>query len=270
MAKMFYTAEEVAEKLGKSVEEVLEMAKKGQIQEFRDRDKVMFKVDQIDLLTGDESEPSIPLALDDSAESFAPAIKAPLEEQSEPLDLSGTGMTVIDSGASRESIGLADSAGSNAEFGEVTRGDSSALLDLTRESEETSLGAELLEEVYSSEDNVEIPAASSGLFEPVEGESGGPAMVGSRGGIEPAFTPMLAAASVESVEPGWSGLSAGLMIGAFLALASMGVVAATGAIGGASGLASAFTANLWAWVGGIVGVVLVCGVAGFFIGRAVD
>jgi hypothetical protein len=270
MAKMFYTAEEVAEKLGKSVEEILEMAKKGQIQEFRDRDKVMFKVDQIDLLTGDESEPSIPLALDDSAESFAAGIKAPLEEQSEPLDLSGTGMTVIDSGASGQSIGLADSAGSNAEFGEVTRGDSSALLDLTRESEETSLGAELLEEVYSSEDNVEIPAASSGLFEPVEGESGGPVMVGARGGIEPAFTPMLAASSIESVEPGWSGLSAGLMIGAFLALAAMGIVAATGAVGGSSGLAAAFTANLWAWVGGIVGVVLVCGVAGFFVGRAVD
>ena len=60
------------------------------------------------------------------------------------------------------------------------------------------------------------------------------------------------------------------MIGAFLAVVAMGVVAATGAIGGSSGLASAFTANLWAWVGGIAGVVLVCGVAGFFIGRAVD
>jgi hypothetical protein len=95
-------------------------------------------------------------------------------------------------------------------------------------------------------------------------------MVGSRGGVEPAFTPMLAAASIESVEPGWSGLSAGLMIGTFLAVAAMGVVAATGAIGGSSGLAAAFTANLWAWVGGIVGVVLVCGVAGFFIGRAID
>ncbi len=268
MAKMFYTAEEVAEKLGKSVEEVLEMAKKGQIQEFRDREKVMFKVDQIDLLTGDESEPSIPLALDDSGESFTPSTSASSEEHSEPLDLSGTGMTVIDSGASRPSFGLADS-GSNAEFGEVTRGESSSLLDLTRESEETSLGAELLEEVYSSEDNVEIPAASSGLFEPVEGDSGGPAVVSGRGAAE-AFVPMMAATSIESVEPGWSGLTAGLMVGCLLALLAAGVVVTTVAMGGSPALSAAFTANLWAWVGGLVGVSLVGAVAGFFIGRAID
>ena len=60
------------------------------------------------------------------------------------------------------------------------------------------------------------------------------------------------------------------MLGYFLDLVAKGLVAATGAMGGASGLASVFTANLWAWVGGIAGVVLVCGVAGFFIGRAVD
>ena len=49
MAKMFYTLEEVCEKLGKSEEEVKNMASSGQLQEFRDRDKLMFKVDQIDL-----------------------------------------------------------------------------------------------------------------------------------------------------------------------------------------------------------------------------
>ena len=54
MAKMFYTIDEVCEKLEKSEDEVREMASSGQIQEFRDRDKLMFKVDQIDLLAGDE------------------------------------------------------------------------------------------------------------------------------------------------------------------------------------------------------------------------
>jgi len=270
---MFYTAEEVAEKLDKSVEEVLEMAKKGQIQEFRDRDKVMFKVDQIDLLTGEESEPSIPLALDDSGESFAPTTPDSGEEASEPLDLSGTGMTVMDSGASGSAIGLEDS-GSNASrgFDEPTEGETSGLLDLTRESEETSLGAELLEEVYSSEDdNVELPAASSGLFQPVEGESGGPAIIASAAGAAPTpFAPMAATTAVEQLEPGWSGLAAGLMLGALLGVLAAGLVVVAVAAGGASGLASTFTGNLWAWLGGLVGAVLVCGVAGFFIGRAVD
>ena len=50
MAKMFYTLEEAASKLGKSVDDVKTMAEKGQLQEFRDRDRLMFKVDQVDLL----------------------------------------------------------------------------------------------------------------------------------------------------------------------------------------------------------------------------
>jgi hypothetical protein len=277
MAKMFYTAEEVAEKLGKSVEDVMEMAKRGQIQEFRDRDKVMFKVDQIDLLTGDESEPSIPLALDDSAESFAPTVADPgadepgTDEVSEPLDLSGTGMTVLDSGASGSVIGLEDSGtGAAGAFGGSSEGETSGLLDLTRESEETSLGAELLEEVYSSdEDNVELPAASSGLFDPVDGESGGPAIVSGGGAAEP-FSPMVASSAIEQLEPGWSGLAAGLLLGALLGVLGAALVVVTAAAGGAAGLASTFTGNLWAWLGGLVVAVLVCGVAGFFIGRAVD
>lgn len=54
MAKMFYTLDEAAERLGKSADDVKKMASSGQIQEFRDRDRLMFKVEQIDLLAADE------------------------------------------------------------------------------------------------------------------------------------------------------------------------------------------------------------------------
>ena len=67
MAKMFYTIEEVCEKLAKSEDEVREMATSGQIQEFRDRDKLMFKVDQIDLLAGDDDAGEVHLELEDTA-----------------------------------------------------------------------------------------------------------------------------------------------------------------------------------------------------------
>ena len=66
-SKMFYTAEEAAAKLGKSVDQVLEMGKRGEIQEFRDRDKVMFKAEQINLLSGEEDGGDIPRALEDSS-----------------------------------------------------------------------------------------------------------------------------------------------------------------------------------------------------------
>src|SRR3954451_7826600 len=52
MDKMFYSIEEAAAKLGKGVDAVKDMAAKGQLQEFRDRDKLMFKREQVDLLAG--------------------------------------------------------------------------------------------------------------------------------------------------------------------------------------------------------------------------
>ena len=68
MAKMFYSMEEAAAKLGKSEDELKEMIETGQIQEFRDRDKLMFKVDQIDLLTSTEDDTGeLTLGLEDTS-----------------------------------------------------------------------------------------------------------------------------------------------------------------------------------------------------------
>lgn len=88
MAKMFYTAAEAAEKLGKTVDEVTKMASDGQIQEFRDKDKVMFKVDQIDLLvgSGEEDLDDLQISLEESADL-------------DPLSLSGSAPAVPDDDA---------------------------------------------------------------------------------------------------------------------------------------------------------------------------
>ena len=68
MAKMFYSMEESCAKLAKSEDEIKDMIEGGQIQEFRDRDKLMFKVDQIDLLCATEDETSeIHLGLEDTS-----------------------------------------------------------------------------------------------------------------------------------------------------------------------------------------------------------
>ncbi len=63
MAKLFYSLEEAAAKLGKTPNEVRELATSGQLPEFRDRDRLMFKVEHVDLLAGtDKDEELIPLA----------------------------------------------------------------------------------------------------------------------------------------------------------------------------------------------------------------
>src|SRR5690606_21855688 len=200
MAKMFYTIEEAAQKLGKSEAQVREMAASGQIQEFRDRDKLMFKVEQIDLLaSGDEVTGDIPLALEDSRLGGS------------SLDLQDSGIGLVDS---REGTGISAFDTDHGEPRDLDRtqpgedelsleavGTGSGLLDLTRESDDTSLGAELLEEVYSSDDNVEIPANASGIFEQGGAESPGNAI---RAG---ACAPIV----VETYDGAWSGLGLGLM-----------------------------------------------------------
>src|SRR2546423_302071 len=65
MAKMFYSLDEAATRLGKSPADVQQMAASGQLQEFKDRDKLMFKREQVDLLAGGAKGDSvgyIPLA----------------------------------------------------------------------------------------------------------------------------------------------------------------------------------------------------------------
>lgn len=55
MAGMFYTLIEVAEKLGKTENQVKEMVSQGKLREFRDGAKLLFKKDEVDALAGDES-----------------------------------------------------------------------------------------------------------------------------------------------------------------------------------------------------------------------
>ena len=53
MAKLFYTLEEAAQKLRKSTDEVMSMARAGQLVELRDKEQVLFRRSAIDQLAGD-------------------------------------------------------------------------------------------------------------------------------------------------------------------------------------------------------------------------
>lgn len=66
MAGMFYTLIEVAEKLGKSEDQVRQMVQDGQLREFRDGPKLLFKKDEVDAMAGDAgSMPDDTLGLTD-------------------------------------------------------------------------------------------------------------------------------------------------------------------------------------------------------------
>ncbi|MGB7581029.1 MAG: helix-turn-helix domain-containing protein, partial [Sedimentisphaerales bacterium] len=55
MAGMFYSIKEVAEKLGKSEDEVRQIVKSGRLREFRDGSNLLFKVDEVNSLLSDTS-----------------------------------------------------------------------------------------------------------------------------------------------------------------------------------------------------------------------
>ena len=271
-SKMFYTAEEAAAKLGKSVDQVLEMGKRGEIQEFRDRDKVMFKAEQINLLSGEEDGGDIPLALEDSSHGSGhgaaidladstpgtkrgPAAKPAPRSMADSSD--ETGISAFE--ASR--FGQ-DKKGGSGELSLETVGSGSGLLDLTRENDDSLSGAALIEDAFSNDENVELPANASGLFEAAGGAESGGNVIAAGGGTM-TMMPMM----VESYDGSWSGAGIGLMIGSAISLVCVLIMAVVTSTGAVPALATMFTGNMPVWAGGLALVAIVCGIAGFAIGR---
>ena len=272
MAKMFYTIEEVCEKLDKTDDEVREMVSSGQIQEFRDRDKLMFKVDQIDLLAGgDEDTGDVHLELEDTSGGSGLGLSGsgiPLTDSRE-----GSGISVFDTDHGLEESHAGSGTGFGFESGSADLpaedlsledvGSGSGLLDLTKESDETSLGADLLEDVMSGDDDVDLPANASGLFEAASVESA-PDEISAAAGIS--TMPIM----VEAYDGAGSGLGVGLMIGAIIALIVLALIVSVGIMGATPDLAMTIADNLWIWVGGLLGGTIVLGLIGMFIGKSTE
>ena len=223
MAKMFYTLDETKVALGKSEDDIRQLAKEGQLREFRDGPRLMFKADQVEQLkqqlTGgvgpDQVELSgdtgAPIGLADSKTGSGTGISlapetAPPTPVSMAKDDTGAGMDVGLSGSLGGSMGGASLAGSIGgtnvgPAGPKTRakpgvnvfgadetpesvdpmaqthitpprdqislegvGSGSGLLDLTRETDDTSLGAALLDEISpgSTKRTTSAPSVSAG------------------------------------------------------------------------------------------------------------
>ncbi len=279
MAKMFYSAQEAAGKLGKSVDELMAMAKSGEVQSFKQDDQDMFRVEQIDMISSTDDLGDLSINLDDSgeADSLGLSGSAPgIDGDEVSLEMSGEiGLEDSNTGGADDSflagsgMGTGISAFESEASGDdllkddlslETVGSGSGLLDLTRESDDTSLGAELLDEVYSNDDDPAIPASSSGLFEAAGAESGG----NNLGGGMPVGVPMI----VESYEGGWSGLGVGMGIVAVASLCLAALMAFVGASGTLPALAEMMTSGMMVWFGGLLGGLIIFGLLGFFIGKA--
>jgi hypothetical protein len=273
MAKMFYTLEEAASKLGMSESEVQNLAESGQLQEFRDRDRLMFKVDQVDLLAGDDGEDDVQLA--DTGAGL------------DPISLSssntgtGSGLSLGDSGAN-EGTGVsifdpedADAADANAEtlvtsglggsgFAMDAGASGSGLAQLAFEPDDTSLGGNLLDGTDAGGSAVGPAAggtAAGALFESSAAESDF-----GRGAAAPAMSPMMAMG--EPYDGAASGLFGGVALGVFLlTLLSMAVMILGMSGGSAAVLGGIQQTTLYIVAGGGAAALIIFAVIGWALLR---
>ena len=315
MAKMFYTLEEASKKLGLDAEAVKEMAASGKLQQFRDRDKLMFKREQIDQMAGPEdgiggSSIGIPLADagpdDTDAISLADSMADGADGAGEPVDpRETTGISVFDAGEVEPADPMAQTQVTqphidDEELALESVGSGSGLLDLTRESDDTSLGAELLDEIYpgsgdtDSDDTgasvadfgLESSVGSSGVFESALGMdtgtgapsglanlSDGSADVGSMD-VPMAGGPVVAAAftPIDDSDPAGSAMGAGLLLGTTVSLVIGLVVVAAALAGGRSTLTGTLvsdqgSSNLMFLCVGLLVASLLFGGVGFMIAK---
>jgi excisionase family DNA binding protein len=222
MAKMFYTTDEAAQKLGISGDQLKTLVSENKLREFRDGAKVMFKVDQVDKLASDRkagtssgtkaSASATGISLADSAISLADS-RGPdtisLADSASPTAkddtvVTGAGQQVFKPGEVKAADTGAQTRIESAIDDQLSLegvGSGSGLLDLTRESDDTSLGAELLDEIYPGGDSkgesgigsasgifVEKPAGGS-----TAGESSGPSGLENVAAAVPASPPVVVA-----------------------------------------------------------------------------
>jgi len=314
MAKMFYTRQEVQEKLGLTVELVKQLVQDGRLREFRDGPNVLFKVDEVDKLAGadlsvGEQEPQADLSGSDSEIQLAPLdSSAGLEaaqEGSDQFDMAATddadqlagrsgseiGLVPEDSGADRISlddttqaadkddtvitshgVDVVDASDENLEMVDPLAqtqlapdladqvdldSSGSGLLDLTREADDTSLGAELLEEIYPGGEEggeSQVPTQMN-LDVPVPVETGGQGME-----LQPAPLAEYAVAG-GTFDPSSSSYGV-MMLVPLLLMAYLGFVAAASLTDVRPKVLETIAGSIWYVVGGGAGLALLIFVIG--------
>ena len=268
MAKMFYTIEEAAEKLGKSTDEVQQMADSGQLQEFRDRDRLMFKKEQVDLLTGG-GEDDI-LSLGDELEPLSLSSSGSGSALGIDMGKESTGISIFDPDETEladpsEQTQITDT-GLEAGFELDSASSGSGLLDLTKEADDTSLGADLLDDVYGQETmGATSPAGESGIMD----EPAAALFEGSEGEADTTVAAPAAAMPVlaEAYDGTWSGIGGGLALGMTICLAAAIAIVLFAMTGSLAPVRDIITGQFYAVVGGMAGVVVLLAIIGMVLGK---
>ncbi len=302
MAQQFCSAEEAQEKLGLSADELKQLVRDGQLREFRDGGQIKYKSEEVDplaenlaTLSGSLGGTSGDLVLETSDESSLgltgsdmltleeadrTAADAPvIDEQKEDTVITSVGVSVFDDEEGAEDadpgavtvVADRDKTGSSMSLEGLSSsgtagGSGSGLLDLTRESDDTSLGAELLDEIYTEDKESGMPdmgeATRAGLDAPAdeEGETA-PELEAPVAAAQPVRSPIVTQAGMGAIDTAIGGA----MVGAVASMGITGIAISANMQGVAPSFVQTMSQNMPIFGGVLGGITLV----GFFIGFVV-
>jgi len=311
MAKMFYSVEEVCEKLSMSEDQIKDLVRQAKLREFRDAGKVNFKVDEVDALvaevaadsaSGTDSgelvlepaeESTIDLAMGstgnmlslEEADADSTAAGDETEKKKDDTVVTSVGISVFDE-AEEEIEGVADplaqtvvSGATGGGLGIEGVGSGSGLLDLTRESDDTSLGAELLDEIYPEEAEGDakmgedtragLAAEAIGEGTPAgedifEGSAVGAATDAEAEAGAPATTVVT---RVEFAPDAWSAGLTGLLVVAVMVMIFTGLAVAASIRGVSLPMVEFVYGKLWMFGAGAAAASLIAVGVGFILGK---
>jgi len=265
--KMYYTEEEAAKALGITVEELANYVRDDRLRVFQDGQRKMFKTDEVDALVAKaetiQTEEEIELT---PAEPAPPGEEQPTLVDAEGPVASGKEDTVI----TAEGISIFDEEDLEIEPADPLAktqiapsmedqiaiegvGSGSGLLDLTRESDDTSLGAEVLDHIDEMEGAV---GSGMGAVEEVTPEV--PAVVQEV---------YIEAPAAEQMDAG-SGLFGGIAIGMALIMVVLTGVMLAVLTGQVPEYIKVLRENIALMLLGGVFVVGIAGVIGLLVGKS--
>ena len=259
MAKMYYTEDEATSKLGVTADELTNMVRQQKLRLFKDGERNMFMASEVDALApapADEDEVELAPVEDVVSLSGTDEVTTPTKEDTV---ITAEGISIFDD--EDLEIEAADASARTQITPTIEDqiaiegvGSGSGLLDLTRESDDTSLGEVI--------DHIDLDETAGGMA--------AVAPVGGTYGVVPqADMGVMMVAEAEETLDASSGLFGGLIVGCAVLAMLIGAVMLAVSVRAVPGYLSVLKTNIGAALGGAAVLVIIFGVVGMLIGKSV-
>lgn len=259
MAKMYYTEDEAAAKLTVDAAGLTDLVRQHKLRLFKDGDRNMYMASEVDALAPEETaSDEVELAPVEDAITLDVA-DASVRPTKEDTVITTEGISIFDD--EDLEIETADASAQTQVSPSVEDqiasegiGSGSGLLDLTRESDDTSLGEVI--------DHIDLDETAGGL-PPMD------ATAASYGVVPQADAVVVAPEATDELDAS-GGLFGGLIVGAAVVVLLIGVTALAVGAGVVPGYLAALKENITIALIGAVVLVVVFGVVGLMIGKSVE